>query len=163
MKKFQKRIENEMKKFLRENFKNYAFLGGEICNFKTSVSCHKLVADFRFLMSFRNLILSSHKISSTEKNPGSLLKMLLTQMEDDPDLQRAVFLHYVSNKTNAKLFAKHWLQNDDEVDDNLPLHDLIALLANRDDGFDRSSSVFGQQVIIFPKESIKIVYFWRKM
>ena len=89
--------------------------------------------------------------------------MLLTQMEDDPDLQRAVFLHYVSNKTNAKLFAKHWLQNDDEVDDNLPLHDLIALLVNRDDGFDRSSSVFGQQVIIFPKESIKIVYFWRKM
>ena len=28
-------------------------LGGEICNFKTSVSCHKLVADFRFLISFR--------------------------------------------------------------------------------------------------------------
>ena len=131
-------------------FKLCECLGGEICNFKTSVSCHKLVADFRFLMAFRNLILSSQKISSKQKNPkpGSLLKMLLTQMEDDPDLQRAVFLHYVSNKTNAKLFAKHWLQEDDELDENLPLHDLIALLANRDDGFDRSSSVFEQQVII---------------
>ena len=121
-------------------------LGGEICNFKTSVSCHKLVADFRFLIAFRQLILSSDRIFKDSKT-GSLLKMLLTQMEDDPDLQREVFLHYVSNETFPKLFAKHWLRRQD-LDGELPLHDLIALVANREDGFDRSSSVFDQQVLL---------------
>ena len=67
-------------------------------------------------------------------------------MEDDPDLQRAVFTHYVSSVTFPKLYAKTWLKRERGLDD-LPLHDLIALLANRKNELDRGSSVLTEDKI----------------
>ena len=93
-------------------------------------------------ITLQTLILTNNEVFE-ENRGGSLLKMLLTQMEDDPDLQRAVFTHYVSNVTFPKLYAKNWLRRESGLD-GLPLHDLIALLANRKSKLDRVSSVLIQ-------------------
>lgn len=87
------------------------------------------------------MIVSSNFAKDTRK--GTLLKLLLTQMADDLQLQTNVFKHYVPQDKFGKLYAEHWLKNDTTMDiekfKDLPLHDLIVTLANRDHIIDQSN------------------------
>lgn len=84
--------------------------------------------------------MSSSEAIGKESRRGTLLRMLLTQMGDDPELQHDVFTHYVNPNDFSELFAGHWLNISQENDlAKLPLHDLVAMLANREHQFDRSS------------------------
>ena len=87
------------------------------------------------------MIVSSNFAKDTRK--GTILKLLLTQMADDLQLQTNVFKHYVPQDKFGKLYAEHWLKNDTIMDvekfKDLPLHDLIVTLANRDHIIDQSN------------------------
>lgn len=88
------------------------------------------------------MIVSSNLTNDTRK--GTLLKLLLTQMADDLHVQKTVFKHYVPQEKYGKLYAEHWLKKNETTMDNvkfkdLPLHDLIVILANRDHVIDQSS------------------------
>lgn len=73
-----------------------------------------------------------------ETRKGTLLRMLLTQMGDDTELQESVFKHYVSPEVYKELYAGHWLDVSGNSDlSRVPLHDLISMLANREQQFDR--------------------------
>ena len=82
------------------------------------------------------MILSSKNLSK-ENRQGTLLKMLLIQMSDDPLLQEETFHNYAPNDKYEKLYAKYWLNiTQDSKLNSLPLHNLISMLANREQIFD---------------------------
>ena len=87
----------------------------------------------------QGLILSSINLTN-ETRRGTLLRMLLNQMGDDLQLQKATFEHYIPRDKYSQLYAKHWLHTSEENQLNqLPLHDLISVLTNREHVFDQSS------------------------
>ena len=114
------------------------------------VDCSILVADFRFLSDFEKMI-ASNPDWSRENRPGTLLKMLLYQTEDLPVLQKTLFRHYVRFTDFPQLFAKSWLKNFDEKQEDLPLHDLVFALTDRLHSFEDHS-----ESKLAPKSRVKV-------
>ena len=83
-------------------------------------------------------MIHSSKNLSNENRQGTLLKMLLIQMSDDPLLQEETFDNYAPSDKYEKLYAKYWLNiTQDSKLNSLPLHNLISMLANREQIFDK--------------------------
>ncbi len=111
------------------------------CSSEMVVECAVLVSDFRFVTAFKALILDSLDLPS-ETRPGTLLKMLLSQLEGSNDLQKTIFDHYVPLENHPSLYASSLLnltRNEQKQVANLPLHDLVTMLSKRRTNFRQHS------------------------
>ncbi len=123
--------------------------GEKNCEVKTRISCSEIVGDFRFLQAFKRLIFESSMEMAKEQKIGTLLKMLLTQVERDETLQRAVFNHYVDRDRFGSLYSDKWLNPETRKEaENVALHELVLMLAKRDHHYERQRTFPARDQVI---------------
>ena len=92
--------------------------------------------------SFQTFRLSSgDKFKNDNMKPGTLLKMLLIQEENNRESQRLFYQKYVPSDIFTPLYAKNWINinTSEKMEwEKLAFHDLFSMLSSRD----HSSSIF---------------------
>ena len=98
-------------------------------------NCYHVIFSLLFY-ALQNVILSAN-VTNVDRI-GTLLKMLLSQMNDE-DAQKHLTQLFPRTKY-AHFYADYWLDNHNQMNGNLTLHNLISALSKRENLFDISGT-----------------------